>query len=198
MVKPKVKTIKWVLLLVLIAILGIFSVWLIINRDSVWQNITFDKDKNIATYEQRKSQEEQKDSDADRLEIPALNVIAELYYPGNTWDLNRGFGNGVGHMPQTAIPGETGNAVFFGHSSGTGSSYYETIFSTLHRLETGDLIYIDTKNAIYEYNVEYKKIVGSNDYSILTQGENKQLTLVTCWPIGTDWQRYVIVALQKE
>jgi sortase A len=110
----------------------------------------------------------------------------------------RGFGDGVGHMPNTAMPGEIGNAVFFGHSSGRGGSYYETIFATLHRLEVGDDIYIYKNNVKFEYKVESKKIVSSNDFSILEQGDKKQLTLVTCWPLGTDWQRYVVIANQVE
>jgi LPXTG-site transpeptidase (sortase) family protein len=196
--KSKSKKIRWVILVIALSILGVASVWIGINFSSLWKNLTFDKEANIAAYEQNKSQEDNQEAATDRLEIPALNVVANLFYPGNTWDLYRGFGNGVGHMPATAMPGETGNTVFFGHSSGRTSTYYETIFATLHRLEAGDEIYIYSGDVIYQYVVEYKKIVNANDFSILEQGSNKQLTLVTCWPLGTDWQRYAVVALQKE
>ncbi len=195
--KPKSKKLKWALLLIAVGILGVVGIWIAINFSGLWKNITFDKEDNVAAYEQAKSQENDKEV-TDRLEIPALNVIANLFYPGNTWDLYRGFGNGVGHMPGTAMPGETGNVAFFGHSSGRGGSYYETIFSTLHRLENGDEVLIYREGKIYKYVVESKKIVNSNDFSILEQGDGKKISLVTCWPIGTDWQRYVVIANQTD
>lgn len=197
MEKSKNKKLKWAILVIGVSVLGVVGLWIGINFSGLWKNLTFDKEENIAAYEQTKTQENDQEL-TNRLEIPALNVIANLYYPGNNWDLYRGFGDGVGHMPSTALPGETGNAVFFGHSSGRTSTYYETIFATLHRLEIGDEILIYKDNYTYKYSVESKEIVSSNDFSILEQGDKKQLTLVTCWPLGTDWQRYVVIANQTE
>jgi LPXTG-site transpeptidase (sortase) family protein len=195
MEKSKIKKLKWAVLIVTLSVFGVVGLWVGINFSALWKNLTFDKNENITAYDRTKAQEGDRQT-SDRLEIPALNVVADLFYPGNTWDLYRGFGDGVGHMPDTAMPGETGNAVFFGHSSGRTSTYYATIFATLHRLEIGDEIYIYKEDAKIVYKVESKKIVGSNDFSILEQGDTKQLSLITCWPLGTDWQRYVITALQ--
>jgi len=103
--KPKSSKLKWTLLLIAAAILGVAAVWVGINFSGIWKNLTFNKEDNLAAYELAKAQDGDQ-AITDRLEIPALNVIANVFYPDNIDNLYGGLGNGIGHMPGTAMPGE--------------------------------------------------------------------------------------------
>lgn len=100
--------------------------------------------------------------------------------------------------PQTALPGQLGNAVIFGHSvlpQFFNPKSYLTIFSTLYRLKQGDEIYVDYDNIKYKYLVEEMYEVKPTDLSILEQRfDGRYLTLITCSPPGTYLRRLVIKA----
>lgn len=105
---------------------------------------------------------------------------------------------GVAQMLGSSRPDEKGNVVIFGHSSPY-SGYlgnYGEIFASLNDLEIGDEIKISGKTLgkDYRYRIESKKIVTPDDVSSLAQTERDQLTLFTCWPIGSNKKRLVIVA----
>ena len=105
---------------------------------------------------------------------------------------------GVAHYRGTALPGEGGNIFIFGHSSTeTGIGPYAEIFARLGELEEGDEIRIDFKGRPYIYTVGGKRIVAENDLSVLEPAEEERLTLMTCWPIGTDKKRLIVVASPK-
>lgn len=104
--------------------------------------------------------------------------------------------NGVIHYPGTAKPGENGNAFITGHSS-----YYpwdpgrfKTVFARLNKVEVGDDIVIYYDQQKYHYKVREKKEVKNDDVSVLAQGDEKLLTLMTCSPVGTNFRRLVVVA----
>jgi sortase A len=106
--------------------------------------------------------------------------------------------NGVVHYPQTALPGEQGNAVIFGHSSSTWWSpgNYKFVFSLLEKLEADDMITVSHKGIVYTYVVEGKRVVEPNDISVLQPTEGHRLTLITCTPTGTNEKRLIIDAVQ--
>jgi len=101
-------------------------------------------------------------------------------------------------FPGTALPGDMGNSVIFGHSVLPyfyNPKSYKTIFSTLHLLTQGDLIRVEYDGVQYLYRVEGKKLVSPKDYSILSQpDQERKLSLVTCVPPGIDLGRLVISA----
>lgn len=70
-----------------------------------------------------------------------------------------------------------------------------SIFYLLSKLEPGDKITLFYQNKPYIYTVNQKKIVNPKDLSYL---QNKTtvptLTLMTCYPPGTDLKRLIIVA----
>jgi LPXTG-site transpeptidase (sortase) family protein len=137
----------------------------------------------------------------DRLAIPDIGLDVPLVYVDATDEITfqHGLEQGVVHYPDTANPGELGNAYYFGHSSDYvfKSGKYKTVFATLPRTEVGAMIYI-TNHAgkQFAYQVVDKKIVESKDMSVLSQGDGKAklLTLQTSWPLGTALKRYVVVA----
>ena len=98
--------------------------------------------------------------------------------------------------PQTALPGQLGNTVIFGHSALTqfySPKNYLTIFSTLYTLKQGDEILIDYDNVQYEYIVDEMYEVKPSDLSVLEQRyDQKNLTLITCSPPGTVLRRLIV------
>jgi sortase A len=112
-------------------------------------------------------------------------------------EYNKSLENGVAHMKGTAKPGEDGNIVIFGHSSKNEKYHgdYGEIFAGLNNLETGDEIKIvDSEGNEINYKVESKDIVLPSDISVLDQNNRNRLTLLTCWPIGSNEKRLVIIA----
>ena len=90
--------------------------------------------------------------------------------------------------PGTAYPGKRGNGVVFGHSvlpQFFNPEDYLTIFSTLPRIEKGDMIEANYDGINYQYAVEDIFEVGPTDIEILAQNtDDSYLTLVTCVPPG--------------
>jgi len=100
--------------------------------------------------------------------------------------------------PGTALPGQIGNAVIFGHSvlpSFYNPTNYLTIFSTLPTLGQGDAINISYDGITYKYQVEDKFEVEPTDTEILNQDDSDSfLSLVTCVPPGLQTRRLIIKA----
>ncbi len=102
------------------------------------------------------------------------------------------------HYPGTALPGEYGNGVVFGHSVLPlfyNPKNYETIFSTIPTLEPGDIIKVFFDGVSYLYQVEDYFEVEPEDVRVLEQRFNEQtLSLVTCVPPGTYKKRGIVKA----
>lgn len=102
---------------------------------------------------------------------------------------------GVAHFKGTSLPNSGSNIFIFGHSSSIlGTGTYDKIFTKLGDLTSGDEISISYNQKIYKYVFSGKKIITATDTSVLSPTLNEQLTLMTCWPIGTDQKRLIIVA----
>jgi sortase A len=122
-----------------------------------------------------------------RLEIPRLKLKAIVLEGSDHRTLSRG----VGLIPQTAEPGETGNVVLGGHR--------DTFFRPLRGIRAGDRIRMVTPGASYSYQVDWTAVVNPSDNSTLKATPRKSLTLVTCYPfryIGPAPQRFVVRAHQ--
>lgn len=116
-------------------------------------------------------------------------------------DVNKYLKRGVLHYPWSAKYGETGNAVIVGHSSyfNKDNGRYKTVFQSIIGLNQGDVIRIyqlnkDGKYDKYEYIVERSYETGSKDVGVLEPGYGRNLTLITCIPIGTVSSRWVVQA----
>lgn len=100
------------------------------------------------------------------------------------------------HYPGTALPGENGNAVIFGHSvlpQFFNPKDYKTIFSTFPRLEEGDEILVDFDGIQYRYVVRKLVETEPEDVTVLEQRYNGQwLSLITCVPPGTYLRRLIV------
>lgn len=142
---------------------------------------------------------------APRLIIPKINVDVPVHYDiGNdAASQNAAMRDGLGHFAipgASSHPGEIGNTVLSGHSSGDlfMKSDYKFVFAQLHKLEPGDKIYAHYNGKRYTYAVTRTEVVYPEQVDKLvydTEGK-PVMTLITCTPLGTALQRLLVTAEQ--
>lgn len=102
------------------------------------------------------------------------------------------------HYGGTGLPGEYGTAVIFGHSTLPqffSPTNYTSIFSTLPTLKVGDEIFVTYDGITYRYVIYDMVITKPTDLSPLEQRfDDSFLTLITCVPPGTLWERLNVKA----
>lgn len=132
------------------------------------------------------------------IHIPKLDIRNAQVTVGGE-DLN----HSLIQYPGTALPGQAGSPVIFGHSvlrafynpKYSNPRRYMSIFSKIMTLEKGDEIFVDYDGVSYTYEVKEKVEVKPEDISILEQRfNNRELKLITCVPEGTYLRRGVIIA----
>lgn len=135
--------------------------------------------------------------------IPKINAQGPVVYDVPTIEeaaVQTGLERGIVHYATTPNPGEQGNAVFFGHSSGNilNRGKYKFIFVLLSWLEPGDTFYVQKDGVRYVYKVTEKKIVRPNEVGVLgpVEGKTATATLITCDPPGTNVNRLVVIGEQ--
>jgi sortase A len=123
------------------------------------------------------------------MEIPRLE-ISTVYEEGVDDDTLAG---GIGHVPGTPLPGETGNAALAAHR--------DTYFHRLGEIQVGDMINVKTRRGEHRYRVARTAIVQPGDVSVLANTPVATLTLVTCFPfryVGAAPQRFVVTATMQD
>jgi LPXTG-site transpeptidase (sortase) family protein len=134
--------------------------------------------------------------------IPKINAEIPVVYDVNTIDDNAiqdGLKRGVVHYADTALPGQNGNIVIVGHSSGNifNQGNYKFAFSLLRALDNGDTFYLQKDSKRYTYEVYKKEVVKPTDVSVLGAADKPATaTLITCDPPGLNSSRLVLVAQQ--
>jgi sortase A len=136
-----------------------------------------------------------------KINIGKIAVDAPVIYDQAVIDekqFQKALRGGVVRYPGTASPGETGNVVIFGHSSGQwwAPGDYKFVFSLLDKLEEKDQISLDYQGIRYVYEVRRKHVVVPTDMSVLNTTDENMLTLITCTPVGTNKKRLIIEAKQ--
>lgn len=134
-----------------------------------------------------------------RIVIPKIGVDAPISWNVTDTDMKTKLLEGVAHSEGTALPGAIGNIFITGHSSYYSwvDSPYKDVFALLDKLDSGDKVYIKYSSDIFTYDVQSSKVVAPSDVSVMDQGNQKTLTLMTCVPIGTNLNRLVITAVQS-
>ncbi|MCP4305732.1 MAG: class E sortase [bacterium] len=122
------------------------------------------------------------------IRIPKLDRLAE------GWNVVEGVGtqnlkNGAGHMPDTALPGQPGNAVISGHRTTYGEPFRE-----LDALDPGDRIEVETALGTHVYIVRETRVVSPTDVWVAEPRDGAWLTLTTCHPLLSARQRFVVFA----
>lgn len=128
--------------------------------------------------------------------IPKIGVTAPLHINVLPSQVIPTLQSGVTHYADTALPGQVGNSVIFGHSSDYPWSpgQYKNIFALLDQLAIGDRITVPYTTQRFVYEVIGTKIVKPSDLSVLKKTPTPQLTLITCYPVGTAQKRLVVTA----
>jgi sortase A len=123
------------------------------------------------------------------IQIPRLGLTAVVIEGDSAAILRRA----VGHLADTARPGESGNVVLAGHR--------DTFFRPLKWVRVGDLIMLSTRNGDFEYRVESTAVVPPTDVQVLEPTGGRTLTLITCFPfsyLGSAPDRFIVRARETE
>lgn len=132
--------------------------------------------------------------------VPKINVQIPLNFNVPTTDeaaVEEGLKTGVVHYPNTVMPGQNGNAAYFGHSAVNifnNGVKYKFAFSLLHEVTTGDLFYITYGGKTFAYRVFEKQVVPPTQVSVIsdTRGKTATAVLITCDPPGVSTNRLVV------
>lgn len=151
----------------------------------------------------------------NRLIVPSLGVndpiVISQYL--NVRDFTNGnfdkeLVNGPVKYPTTPEPGTYGNTLIFGHTSQERWKHnpFSMAFAHIAELTVGKVIQVVRNGALHEYQVvdvqvKYPQHVNETymQYHSLWLAKNTSyLTLMGCYPIGTDKQRILVIAKQIE
>jgi len=121
-----------------------------------------------------------------RLQIARLNLSAIVREGVDDKTLSRA----VGHLPYTALPGQTGNFALAAHR--------DTLFRALKDIQKDDRVTLQSSDGTYVYEVISTEIVKPSDLSVVQpEGSNKFLTMITCYPfyyVGSAPKRFIVRA----
>ena len=124
-----------------------------------------------------------------RLDIPRLDMSIMVMEGIDDQTLRLG----IGHIPETVLPGQPGNSGIAGHR--------DTFFRGLAGIRKDDEITVRTLDGAYKYVVDSIRVVDPHAIEVLNDSGYPMLTLVTCYPfyrVGPAPQRFVVQALLKD
>lgn len=135
------------------------------------------------------------------LVIPKIGLASPIIFSKSRQEENiqEDLKKGVVHYPDTSLPGELGNCFITGHSSNYvwRSGNYNTVFIFLDKLKKGDEIFIYYNGETYRYEVIESFLVNPEQVEVLEGSPEPILTLMTCWPVGTNLKRLIVRAKLK-
>jgi LPXTG-site transpeptidase (sortase) family protein len=117
--------------------------------------------------------------------IPRVHLSSIVLHGSDAQTLR----HGPGHLEHTPLPGEPGNVAIAGHR--------DTFFRQLRDLTVGDDIFLDTPQGDFHYRIDWARVVGAHDVSVLEPTTRDVLTLITCYPfwvLGPAPNRFVVRA----
>lgn len=136
------------------------------------------------------------------LNIPKLNLHVPVVYGSGADEASfqKSLEHGVVHYPGTALPGQAGNVVMFGHSSNDWwePGDYKFVFVLLSKMKSGDIIGVDYQSKRHYYVVTDIKVVEPTDVGVMYPTPAPTLTLITCTPPGTSLKRLIVQAREAK
>lgn len=125
-----------------------------------------------------------------RVQIPEVDVdlpIVTADIEGTIWQTTD---DGVSYMKSSPLPGETGNAVLYGHN-------WPNLLGPLKRVNVGDSINIMFEDGYSaSFNVAFVTIVTPEQIKILENSKDSRLTIYTCTGF-LDSKRFVVTAVLR-
>lgn len=133
-----------------------------------------------------------------KIVIPFVHVSASIKNPNttNARVLDKDLLSGAVRYPRSAMLGERGNVILFGHSSYLPiviNHAYKT-FNGIQNLHEGSKILVYSSSEVYEYVVSSVKKENTTVDSITLNVLGKVLTLVTCNVFGKKSSRFIVTA----
>ena len=135
--------------------------------------------------------------------IPKINVEIPVNYSETSTveaNIENDLESGIVHYPGTVVPGQNGNAAFFGHSSNNilNPGKYKFAFVLLHTMVPGDTFYLTYNGKVFVYKVITRTVVDPSEVGVLgpVPGQTATATLITCDPPGTSLKRLILVGQQ--
>jgi LPXTG-site transpeptidase (sortase) family protein len=133
------------------------------------------------------------------IEIPKIGVKERVVEGVSVVDeagYMKALNEGVAQAQGTGLPGEQRTQYYFAHSSGL--PFWGTravVFALLNKLENGDEIIVYRDNQKFVYLVSDKMVVNPDKVEWLrSENTEERVVLQTCWPIGTNWKRLLVIA----
>lgn len=134
---------------------------------------------------------------------PVGKAFAKIYIPrlrDKVWALPviQGVGlpqlaRGIGHYPETAMPGEIGNFATAGHRATNGEP-----LANIDRIRRGDRVIVETRDQWYTYRLERDDLVQPDDTWVIDPVPGSRavpteaiITLTTCHPRWGSTQRWI-------
>jgi sortase A len=120
------------------------------------------------------------------IEIPRIGMSGVMVAGVRVNDLKKG----VGHFPDTPVPGQQGNSAIAGHRTTYGAPFYR-----IDELEPGDEVRVTTLQGSFVYLVTGTSIVEPFEYQVVADQPDKvMLTLTSCDPRFSAKRRIVVTA----
>ncbi|MCW5951952.1 MAG: class E sortase [Propionibacteriaceae bacterium] len=180
--------------------LGLFVAWQL-----VWTDVVGDADQEVAVAQLEETfQLPQTPGDPATLEpveigkgfaivrIPRFGAkyAKPLYEGKDRLTLQKG----IGHYPETVMPGEIGNFSMAGHRTTYGKP-----FNKVAELKDGDLVIVETAESYFVYEVYEDLIVLPNQIEVVAPVPSKPdarptealMTMTSCHPMFSSRQRWV-------
>lgn len=139
------------------------------------------------------------------LRIPSIGVNAPIVWSHavDEKEVLEELETGIVHVAGTPVPSMRGNSYITGHSSyySWSKSSFKDVLKDVSKIKVGDRIVFDTtllngKNMKVVYVVKQAGVaVSPNDDRLFAESEGYELTLATCWPIGTNLKRMMVKAV---
>ena len=130
---------------------------------------------------QTNSQESQQETEEWYIEIPIINLKANIKEGTEKETLD----DYVGHFEETQK--ENGKIGLAAHNRGYKNNYFENI----KKLKEDDSIFYNHKGKIKEYKVEKISIIKDTDWNCLENTEKNIITLITCVENQPEYRRCI-------
>ena len=174
-----------------------FLLFYLINGAAFWERLKFlARDEPAAGPAAVLQPSQPKIVYEPRLLIPKIGVDAPAIYNAPYEEILANLRYGVVQYEGTALPGQVGNLVILGHSSNYpwAEGSYKTVFALLDKLTVGDEIVVPFESQRSVYKVIELRVVKPTELDVLDKTGSPQLTLMTCYPVGTTRSRLVVRA----
>lgn len=192
-------------------IIGLLTAYLFLNAPALWKKFEFyyktevkkenfaDNNSLLPSIDPDKPINEQNplgNLEDNHLYIPSLGLSAPIVWNIPEDQILNNLKNGVVQFSGSNTPDGPGNVFITGHSSYYWwvKSDYKNIFALLPNIKKDEQIIITYKGEPYIYKVTETLTVKPSETSVIDSRGKREVTLMTCVPVGTNISRFIVKA----